>query len=110
MMIVLSMAKGASLPMMSWPGVMGVTMSCSSVPCSFSFTTDTEVRVVVMIMRIMPSTPGTMKLRLARAGLYSTRTAGLTCARRTCRSSAGSTEASRAAVRAADAWFTMMVA
>ncbi len=53
-----------------------------------------------MIMRIRARTPGTMKFRLARVGLYRTRTTGCTCAARTA-ADAGSSEASRAAVRAA---------
>ena len=65
----LMITNGASLPMMSCRGVMGVTMSCSSVPSSFSLTMASEVRMVVMIMRIIASTPGTMKFLLASVGL-----------------------------------------
>ena len=110
MMTTLMIANGASFPMMSCRGVMGVTMSCSSVPSSFSFTMDREVSTVVMIMRIMARTPGTMKFLLARVGLYRTRTAGSTCTERTLRRRRGSSAARRACDRATCARDTMSVA
>ena len=102
--------KGASFPMMSCRGVMGVTMSCSRVPSSFSLTMASDVRIVVMIMRIMPRTPGTMKFLLARVGLYRMRTAGSTWTDVICRSTRGSRPFRRACARAACARETMRVA
>lgn len=43
---------------------MGVTISCSIVPASFSRTRPIEVRDVVMISRMSPRIPGTMEFRL----------------------------------------------
>ena len=80
---------------------MGVTMSCSRVPRSFSFTMEREVSTVVMIMSTMASTAGTMKFLLASVGLYSTRTAGCTCTAWHAASTRGPGEASRAAAVAA---------
>jgi len=68
--------KGMSFPAMSSSGRMGVTLSCSMVPISFSRTTAMEVSIMVMTSRMSPSTPGTMKFRLLSSGLYQTRISG----------------------------------
>ena len=52
-------ANGKSLPTMSCQERIGVTMSCSRVPISFSRTTPIDERIMVITMRIMASTAGT---------------------------------------------------
>ena len=58
-MISPSRANGDSLPTMSCQGRIGVTMSCSRVPISFSRTIPMEASTMVMIMRIIARTAGT---------------------------------------------------
>ena len=52
--------NGTILPIISSVGVIGVTMSCSSVPISFSRTIAIDVRFIVPASSIMTRTPGTM--------------------------------------------------
>jgi hypothetical protein len=54
---------------MSSPRVTGVTMSCSRVPNSRSRTIDMDVMMSIVMERIIPMIPGTMKMLLFRAGL-----------------------------------------
>lgn len=68
-----SSRNGAVFPIMSSTGLMGVTMSCSSVPISRSFTIASEVSIMVTMSRIIDDTPGTMKFTLFSSGLYRTR-------------------------------------
>jgi hypothetical protein len=53
------MTKGSVLPRMSSQGLMGETMSCSNVPISLSLVMAMDVRVSVVIRRIIQMTPGT---------------------------------------------------
>lgn len=48
-------------------------MSCSRVPISFSFTTASEVRMIVKTIASRAKMPGTMKSRDFSSGLYQTR-------------------------------------
>ncbi len=59
---------------MSSKGRMGVTMSCSIVPTSFSLMIAMEVKRSEMIMMRTATMPGTKKSRLSRFGLYHVRT------------------------------------
>ncbi len=52
-------AKGASLPSSSCQGWIGVTISCSMVPISFSRTTPIAESSIVITIRIIASTAGT---------------------------------------------------
>jgi hypothetical protein len=47
----------------------GVTISCSSVPVSRSRTTVSAVMMISVLERIMPISPGTMKMAFASDGL-----------------------------------------
>jgi len=53
---------------------MGVTISCSIVPTSFSRMIAMEVKSSEMIMIRTATIPGTKKSRLSRFGLYQVRT------------------------------------
>ncbi len=48
---------------------MGVTSNCSSVPISFSRTIETDVKVIVMIIRARAITSGIIKLAECKSGL-----------------------------------------
>ena len=56
--------NGSSLPTVSSHRFSGVTLSCSSVPSSFSRTMAIDPRTVVMTISSSASTPGTMKCGL----------------------------------------------
>ena len=64
------------MPRISSSGRIGVTMSCSIVPISFSRTIESAVSMVVRICRMNPMSAGTMKFAETMSGLYHTR--GLT--------------------------------
>ena len=51
--------KGMVLPRMNSKGLIGVTMTCSSVPISRSRTIANAVRVTTIISVMLPITPGT---------------------------------------------------
>ena len=55
----------------------GVTLSCSSVPSSFSRTIAIADMFVVTTSRSKATMPGIMKSRLTRSGLNQTRTTGV---------------------------------
>ena len=53
-----SISQGSTLPTMSSPRRMGETMSCSNVPWSRSFTSETAVCWMVTIMMMTTMSPG----------------------------------------------------
>ena len=63
-----------SFPSIKLVRLIGVTMSCSSVPRSRSFTIAVLVISVIVIVSRMPTMPGTMNVALFCAGLYHGRT------------------------------------
>ena len=65
---------GAILPIISSPGRMGVTSSCSMVPVSRSRTTAAAVSVTVCICSSVAMMPGIRNHRSFRSGLYRMRT------------------------------------
>ncbi len=69
-------AYGSSLPTMSSQRRSGVTLSCSSVPSSFSRTIPIDDKFVVMTSNSIARMPGSMKSRLSSRGLNQTRTRG----------------------------------
>ena len=77
-------AYGTSLPTISSERASGVTLSCSSVPSSFSRTIAIDDRFVVTTSSSSARMPGIMKSRLSRPGLNQTRTSALTRGGTTC--------------------------
>ena len=71
-------AYGSSLPVISSQRASGVTLSCSSVPISFSRTIAIADRFVVITSSSSATMPGIMKSRLSRRGLNQTRISGCT--------------------------------
>ena len=71
-------AYGSSLPVISSQRASGVTLSCSSVPISFSRTIAIADRLVVITSSRSATMPGIMKSRLISRGLNQMRISGCT--------------------------------
>ena len=60
---------GMILPSMISTGVIGIASSASMVPRSISRVTDKAVKISIVMVRMVPTSPGTMLSAVSAAGL-----------------------------------------